>query len=94
MEATIYVGNLPRSTTEEELQALFRQAGEVTSVNLYKDRKSGESNGFAFITMSAQSEANKAVSMFHTHFLGDHNLKVNLVQSRAKSYTTGRIVEP
>ena len=94
MEATIYVGNLAKSTTEQELQALFEQAGMVIAVNLYKDRQTGESNGFAFVTMSAQGEADKAVSMFHTHFLGDRNLKVNTVQSRAKSHTTGRIVEP
>src|SRR5574341_1607247 len=56
MEAKLYVGNLSRSTTQEELNALFTQAGEVTSAELIVDRKSGESKGFAFITMSAQSE--------------------------------------
>jgi RNA recognition motif-containing protein len=94
MEATIYVGNLSRATTEEELQALFGQAGVIIALNLYKDRKTGQSNGFAFITMGAQSEADKAVSMFNTYFLSDHNLKVNLVQSRAKSHIPARIIEP
>ena len=77
----MFVGNLARSTTQEELHALFTQVGEVMEVDLYKDRKSGESNGFAFITMSARSEADKAVSVFNTYFLSDHHIKVNLVRS-------------
>ena len=55
MEIEIYVGNLSKSTTQEDLNVLFSQAGDVTSVDVVKDRKSGESNGFAFVTMSAQS---------------------------------------
>ncbi|HJR79242.1 MAG TPA: RNA-binding protein [Anaerolineales bacterium] len=82
MEFEIYVGNLPKSTTQDELNTLFTQAGEVTAVNLIKDRKSGQSNGFAFIKMSAQNEADKAVSMFNAYALDDHYLKVNLVRSR------------
>jgi RNA recognition motif-containing protein len=82
MELEIYVGNLSKSTTQEELNNLFAQAGEVTSVKVINDRKSGESNGFAFVTMSAQSEAYKAVSMFNAYVLDDHYLRVNLVQLR------------
>jgi cold-inducible RNA-binding protein len=82
MEIDIYIGNLSKSTTQEDLNALFSQAGDVTSVNVAKDRKSGESNGFAFITMSAQSEADKAVSMFNTYSLDDHNLRVTLLRPR------------
>jgi len=47
-----------------------------------KDRKSGEPKGFAFITMSAQSEADKAVSMFNTYSLSEHALKVSLAKPR------------
>jgi len=77
MEAKVYVGNLSKSTTQEELNTLFAQAGQVTAAEVVKDRKSGESKGFAFITMSAQSEADKAVSMFNTYSLSDHALKVS-----------------
>ena len=77
MEAKLYVGNLSKSTTQEELNTLFAQAGQVTAAEVVKDRKSGESKGFAFITMSAQSEADKAVSMFNTYSLSDHALKVS-----------------
>jgi RNA recognition motif-containing protein len=82
MEIEIYVGNLSKSTTQEDLNALFSQAGDVTSVDVAKDRKSGESNGFAFVTMSAQSEADKAVSMFNAYPLDDYYLRVNLVRRR------------
>lgn len=81
-ETRLYVGNLSKSTTPEELNILFAQAGDVTASEVIKDRKSGESKGFAFITMSAQSEADKAVSMFNTYSLSEHALKVSLVKPR------------
>ena len=82
MEAKVYVGNLSKSTTQEELNTLFAQAGQVTAAEVVKDRKSGESKGFAFITMSAQSEADKAISMFNAYSLSDHELKVDLSKPR------------
>jgi RNA recognition motif-containing protein len=69
---------------------LFSQAGDVASVDVIKDRKSGESNGFAFVTMSAQSEADKAVSMFNAYSLDDHYLRVTLVRPR-KQRGVGKI---
>lgn len=82
MEVELYVGNLSKSTTQEELNTLFAQAGDVALVNVIKDRKSGEPMGFAYVTMSAQSEADKAVSMFNAYSLGDHYLKVGLAKPR------------
>jgi RNA recognition motif-containing protein len=82
MEAKLYVGNLSRTTTEDELGVLFAQAGEVTETELIRDRKSGDSRGFGFITMSAQSEADKAISMFNTYSLNDQALKVSLAKPR------------
>ena len=84
METRIYVGHLAKSTTQEELNTLFAQAGKVTAVEVIKDRKSGESRGFAFITMSAQSEADKAVSMFNAYLLDEHLLKVFLARPRVQ----------
>src|SRR6266498_1702459 len=97
MEARLYVGNLSRSTTQDELNVLFAQAGQVTAAEVIKDRKSGEPRGFAFITMSAQSEAEKAISMFDTYSLSDHALKVSLAKPREQRGTQaseGQIVEP
>ena len=82
MEVKLYVGNLSKSTTQRELDALFAQAGDVTSVDVMTNRKTGESMGFAFVTMSAQSEADRAVSIFNTYSLNDHQLKVALAKPR------------
>jgi RNA recognition motif-containing protein len=82
METRLYVGNLSKSTTQEELNALFTQAGEVTAAEVIKDRKSGESKGFAFVTMSGQSEADKAVNMFNAYSLNDSELKVSPAKPR------------
>lgn len=81
MDAKLYVGNLSKSTTQDELNALFAQAGKVTLVEVIKDRKSGESKGFAFVTMSAQSEADKVISMFNLYLLGGHTLNIGLAIS-------------
>jgi len=82
METRLYVGNLSKSTTQEELNALFTQAGEVRETEVVKDRRSDESRGFAFITMSDQSEAEKAISMFNAYSLSDHALKVDLAKPK------------
>jgi RNA recognition motif-containing protein len=82
MEARLYIGNLPKSTTQEELNVLFSQAGQVTAAEVVKDRKSGESRGFAFITMSVQSEADQAVSMFNMYSLSNHALKVSAAKPK------------
>lgn len=82
MESKIYVGNLSYSTTEDELKELFSQAGTVTSVALIKDRDSGQSKGFAFVEMSNQAEAEKAIQMFNGTPFGNRELKVNLARPR------------
>ena len=94
MEAELFVGNLSRSTTREELNALFARAGDVTAADVIKDRKSGESKGYGFVTMSAQNEADKAVSMFNTYLLSDQALKVSLAKPREQRGITNPIIEP
>jgi cold-inducible RNA-binding protein len=85
MEVKLYVGNLPFSTTEEELRTLFEQAGQVATVDLIKDRDTGRSKGFAFVAMGAQSEAEKAISMFNGYRLENREIKVNLARPREES---------
>lgn len=94
MEARLYVGNLSRSTTQDELNALFAQAGEVNAVDVIKDRRNGESKGFAFVTMSTQDEADKAISMFNASSLSDHQLKVSMAKAREEHIATRPMVEP
>jgi cold-inducible RNA-binding protein len=82
MEVHVCVRNLSGLTTQKDLDFLFAQAGDVTDVHIIKDRHTGESKGFAFIRMSAQSEADKAVSMFDSYLLDEHCLTVELVRPR------------
>ncbi len=84
MEIRIYVGNLAKSTTEAEIKTLFEQAGAVTTVDLVKDRDSGLSKGFAFVTMTTQADADKAISMFNTYSLAGNEIKVNVAKPRVE----------
>lgn len=81
MNTKIYVGNLSKSTTRAELNTLFTQAGEVVAVDVIKDHHTGESRGFAFVTMKVQSEAEKAVNMFNAFTLNDQVLKVSAAKA-------------
>jgi RNA recognition motif-containing protein len=82
MNVKLYVGNLSKSTTKEELRTLFAQAGEVSLADVITDRNSGESKGFAFVTMSTQSEAEKAIHMFNAYSLDERELKVDMAKPK------------
>ena len=83
MEVRLYVGNMAKSTTADELRALFAQAGTVSAVDVIKDRDTGQSKGFGFVTMTDQAEAEKAISMYNAYSLAEHELKVNVAKPRA-----------
>lgn len=82
METKLYLGNLAYSTTEEDLRALFAQAGTVITVTLIKDRDTGRSKGFAFVEMETQAEARNAITMFKETKLQERALTVNLARPR------------
>ncbi len=82
MESKLYVGNLPYTATEEELNSLFGQAGTVTSVAIIKDRETGRSKGFAFVEMSNADEAQKAISMLNGRDMGGRDLRVSVARPR------------
>jgi RNA recognition motif-containing protein len=65
MNKKIYVSNLPSQATESELKILFSNAGDVMSVKIVEDRQTGQPRGFAFVEMSSQWEARRAVSMLN-----------------------------
>jgi hypothetical protein len=90
VEIRIYIGNLPKSTTPDEIRALFAQEGEVTSVTLVKDRDSGLSKGFAFVTMTSQESAEKAISKYNSYSLAGNELKVNIAQPRVERAKTNK----
>ena len=73
----LYVGNLPYDTNEDDLQALFSQAGAVASVNVMRDRETGRARGFAFVEMATDQEAQNAITQLHEHSFGGRTLTVN-----------------
>jgi RNA recognition motif-containing protein len=82
MEVRLHVGNLAKTTTEDELQTLFAQAGQVASVTVITDRDSGTSKGFAFIEMTTEAEAEQAITILNGYNLSDQELKVSLAKPR------------
>jgi RNA recognition motif-containing protein len=82
MEAKLYVGNLPYTTVDADLQSLFSQAGTVKSAQVIKDRQSGRSKGFGFVEMSSEEEAQSAITMFHGKDYSGRPLTVNIARPR------------
>jgi RNA recognition motif-containing protein len=80
----IYVGNLSREVTEDELRKEFEAFGQVTSVNIIKDRYSGESRGFGFVEMSTKSEAQAAINGLNGTSLGERTLSVSEARPRTE----------
>jgi cold-inducible RNA-binding protein len=77
MATKLYIGNLPFKVREEDLQALFQQAGTVESVSIIRDKFSGQSRGFGFIEMDSPESAQKAIEMFNGHSLENRQITVN-----------------
>jgi cold-inducible RNA-binding protein len=80
----IYVGNLSRDATEDELRQKFEAFGQVTSVNIIKDKYSSESRGFGFVEMATKSEAQAAINELNGTSLGDRTLSVNEARPRTE----------
>ena len=78
----IYVGNINFDTTDDGLRAAFAAFGEVESVNVIKDRDSGRSRGFAFVEMSVDEDAKKAISGLNETDLDGRTIKVNEARPR------------
>ncbi len=79
----MYVGNLPFSSSEEEVRELFSQFGEVRSVNLIQDRVTGKPRGFGFVEMASE-DAETAVSNLDGVEFGGRTLKVNEARPRKR----------
>jgi RNA recognition motif-containing protein len=78
----IYVGNLPREATEDDLKEAFEAFGEVTSVKIIKDKFTGDPRGFGFVEMSNSSEAQAAISGLDGKDLKGTALRVNEARPR------------
>ena len=73
----IYVGNLSREVTGEELRAAFKAFGQITSVKTVKDRDSGQPRGFAFVDMPVKAEAQAAIAGLNGKELKGRRFVVN-----------------
>jgi RNA recognition motif-containing protein len=85
----IYVGNLSPEVTEEDLQGAFEAFGQVTSVNVIKDKYSGRSRGFGFVEMPAKAEAQAAIDGLNGKELKGQTLTVNEARPRPEGRRGG-----
>ncbi|MDD4933482.1 MAG: RNA-binding protein [Methylacidiphilaceae bacterium] len=87
MNRRLYVGNLPFSHREEDVRALFSQYGKVTEVNLIIDRMTGQSRGFAFVTMENPEESKEAIDKLHGTKVEGRSLVVNEAKPKEERFT-------
>jgi RNA recognition motif-containing protein len=80
----IYVGNLAPEVTEDELKQEFTVFGKVTSVNIIKDKNSGQTRGFGFIEMPIVTEGQAAISGLRGKVLKDRTLEVSEARPRSE----------
>jgi RNA recognition motif-containing protein len=85
----IYIGNMSFDTTEDQLRQAFEGFGSVSTVNIIKDKYSGEPRGFAFVEMSSKDEAVAAISGLNGHDLNGRALSVNEAKPRTDSGNRG-----
>jgi RNA recognition motif-containing protein len=85
MGRRLYVGNLPYETDETELQELFARAGTIDNVKVVRDMATGRARGFAFVEMSSDAEAQKAITELNQFQVGGRALTVNEARPRESS---------
>ena len=89
MSIKLYVGNLPYNMTEEELNVLFAEAGNVVSAKIITDRQTGQPRGFGFVEMESKAEGQKAISMLNGRTIEGRPLTVNEARPQEKSFGGG-----
>ncbi len=85
MARKLYVGNLPYSAGEQDLQELFASAGAVESVSVMRDMATGRARGFAFVEMASDEDAQRAIDTLNNHNFGGRNLTVNEARPKTSS---------
>ena len=78
----IFVGNLSRELTADELKLAFEEFGEVKTANIIKDKYSGESKGFGFVEMPSKNEGQSAIDTLNGKELKGRTLNVNEARPR------------
>ena len=89
MGSKVYVGGLPYSATEAEVEALFAEHGTVASARVITDKYTGQSRGFGFVEMSTPEEAQAAISALHSSEMGGRTLTVNEAKPMAPRSSGG-----
>ena len=89
MNTKLYVGNVPYETTESDLQTLFEGSGRVSTVNIIRDRATGQARGFAFVEMSDAEGARRAIAELDRHQIGGRSLTVNEAKPMATPRSNG-----
>jgi RNA recognition motif-containing protein len=89
MAKRIYVGGLPYTTTDADLEALFANSGVVTSATVVSDRYSGASKGFGFVEMADDGEANAAIRALNGTTLSGRTITVNEARAREDRPSSG-----
>lgn len=84
MSKKLFIGNIEWGATEEDLKELFGQYGEIEEAIIIKDRMSGRSKGFGFITFAEDADADKAIEALNGHDVNGRELVVN--EARAKEF--------
>lgn len=90
MATKLFIGNLPFQTTHEELETLFGQIGEVSSVSIITDKFTGRSRGFGFVEMDNSQEAQVAIERLNGYELQGRALTVNEAKPQAARPGGGR----
>jgi RNA recognition motif-containing protein len=84
MGTKLYVGGLPYSTTEQQLQELFAQQGSVLSAKVITDKYTGQSRGFGFVEMATGEEAQKAINSLNGTQMDGRTITVNEAKPQEK----------
>lgn len=87
----IYVGNLPYNTTNQDLQDLFSQYGQIAKASIIMDRETGRSKGFGFVEMVNDAEGKKAIEALNGQDFGGRSLTVNEARPRTPNGPGGGI---
>ena len=80
MENKLYVGNLPYTYSDDDMNRTFAEFGSVSSAKIVMDRESGRSKGFGFVEMATAAEATAAINGLHGRDLGGRGMVVNVAK--------------
>lgn len=89
MAKRLFVGSLPYTVTNDQLQELFSQVGPVESVNVITDRYTGQGKGFAFVEMGSEADAKTAIEKLNGYNMGGRTIVVNEARPQADNARRG-----